>query len=132
MKAQRTITLLAVLAVCAQACSPASAPQAPVPATEAEAQTPSKPPADFQGAGLAPATLLGRWGDNGDCTKDIVFNEDGSFLSYTGGAGRWSLNGDRMTMSGAGGTFEVRVTLANQNTLIITNPDGSIGTSQRC
>jgi hypothetical protein len=81
---------------------------------------------------LTPAMLVGSWGDNGDCTKDIVFNADGSFQSYTGGAGRWTLSGDRMTMSGTGGTFEVGVQLLNADQLMILNPDGSYGISQRC
>jgi hypothetical protein len=76
--------------------------------------------------------LIGRWGDNGDCSKDIVFAADGTFRSYTGGAGTWTLDGDRMTMSGAGGTFTVGVELLDPNTLIIRNGDGSMGTSQRC
>lgn len=76
--------------------------------------------------------LVGRWGDNGDCTKDIVFNADGTFHSYTGGEGTWTLEGDTMSMTGAGGTSQVRVAIANQNTLLIGNPDGSFGTSQRC
>jgi hypothetical protein len=76
--------------------------------------------------------LVGRWGDNGDCTKDIVFNADGTFHSYTGGEGAWTLEGDTMSMTGAGGTSQVRVAIANQNTLLIGNPDGSFGTSQRC
>lgn len=95
----------------------------PVESTQAAAAAPG---------GLSPAALVGRWGDNGDCTKDIVFNADGTFGSYNGGTGRWSLNGDRMTMSGAGGVFEVRVQVIDANTLMIQNPDGSIGTSQRC
>jgi hypothetical protein len=37
-----------------------------------------------------------------------------------------------MSMTGANGTFQVRVSIINQNTLMIGNPDGSIGTSQRC
>lgn len=83
-------------------------------------------------AQLTPAMLVGRWGDNGDCTKDIVFDPNGTFRSYTGGQGAWTLNGDVMTMSGAGGTFQVRVEIINGQQLLITNPDGSIGTSQRC
>lgn len=76
--------------------------------------------------------LVGRWGDNGDCTKDIVINADGTFRSYTGGSGRWTLNGNLLTMSGNGGTYQVRVATAGNGTLIIGNPDGSFGTSQRC
>lgn len=116
----RAAVALLVLA----ACSPPAATTAAEPAA-AEAQS---------GAGEAPtpAMLVGRWGDNGDCTKDIVFNEDGTYSSYTGGGGTWSLAGDVMTMSGAGGTFQVRVSILNGNQLLIGNPDGTIGISQRC
>lgn len=111
------------LVACGQA---ATTPQ---PAPVATAVSDAKPEA---AAAVTVQTLVGRWGDNGDCTKDIVFNADGTFRSFTGGAGAWTLNGDRVTMSGAGGTFEVRVELLDANTLMIANPDGSFGTSQRC
>lgn len=78
------------------------------------------------------ADLIGRWGDNGDCTKDVFFNPDGSFQSYTGGSGRWSLNGDRLVLNGPGGEYVMRVRWDESGRLIITNPDGSVGTSQRC
>jgi hypothetical protein len=140
--------IAAAVALLAAACSPPAA-QAP-PQTEAQAQTQAdtaaptaapdpkaedgKPnaPAAQAASAPTPAMLVGRWGDNGDCTKDIVFAGDGTFRSYTGGEGRWSLNGDRMTMSGSGGVFEVRVQIVNSNVLLIQNADGSIGTSQRC
>jgi hypothetical protein len=79
-----------------------------------------------------PEMLVGRWGDNGDCTKDIVINADGAFRSYTGSAGRWTLEGNILTMSGDAGTVQLRVATAGENTLIIGQPDGSFGTSQRC
>lgn len=88
--------------------------------------------------GLAPerpvtaAALVGRWGDNGDCTKDVIFRADGTFLSFTGGEGRWVLNGDRLALTGPGGEFVMRVRWGDGGQLIITNPDGSVGTSQRC
>ncbi len=79
------------------------------------------------------AELIGRWGDNGDCTKDVVFHADGAFTSYTGGGGRWSLTGDRLVLTGPGGEYVMRVRWdADGERLIIANPDGSIGTSQRC
>ena len=104
------------------------------PATQPKQAGLSKPEASAQQTGDAPtpAMLVGRWGDNGDCTKDIVFYADGTFLSYTGGSGSWSLNGDILTASGAAGTGQVRVSILNGNQLQITNPDGSIGVSQRC
>ena len=120
----------------ASACGPQAAPSAPQTAAP-EAATPTavdgaKPGAAEQSAFVTPAALVGRWGDNGDCTKDIVINADGTFHSYTGGGGNWTLIGGVMTMSGSGGVFAVRVQIINSNTLIIQNPDGSVGTSQRC
>jgi len=114
----RTVVLLAAAL---GACTPESAPAAPQAAQVTQAA-----PA------VTPQLLTGRWGDNGDCSKDIVFNADGSFASFTGGGGSWSLSGDTVTMQGAGGVFSVRVALLDNDTLVISNPDGTTGTSQRC
>ena len=84
------------------------------------------------GAPPTPRQLLGRWGDNGDCSKDVVFRGDGSFRSYTGGEGSWRLTGERLTMTGANGSFVLIVRLIGRDRLRIVNPDGSVGTSQRC
>ena len=78
------------------------------------------------------AYLVGRWGDNGDCSKDVVLAADGSFRSYTGGVGRWWLRGDQLTFEGGNGTFVMRVRWEGPNAMLVTNPDGSIGRSQRC
>ena len=110
--------------------APAQAGSKPAIGTVAQSPTPAAAPGS--NAGLTSAMLYGRWGDNGDCAKDIVFAPDGTFRSYTGGGGAWSLSGDVVTMSGAGGTFSVRVQILNGQTLLVTNPDGSVGTSQRC
>jgi len=111
-----SLALLVVLVACGAASEPPAAPVAPAAVS----------------SGLTPDMLMGRWGDNGDCTKDIIFAADGTFRSYTGGAGTWSLQGDRMIMSGPGGAFEVRVEVIDSDRLVIRNPDGSVGTSQRC
>ena len=120
---------IAVL-ILSSACAPAPANTA----TAEQADTTGKPSEANPATGDAPTPqmLVGRWGDNGDCSKDITFNADGTFSSFTGGSGTWSLNGDVMTMSGAGGTFQVRVSILNGNQLLIGNPDGTIGISQRC
>jgi hypothetical protein len=81
---------------------------------------------------LTPAVLLGRWGDNGDCSKDVIFRGDGTFRSYNGGEGSWRLAGERLTMTGDSGQFVLIVRLIDRNRLRILNPDGSIGFSQRC
>jgi len=81
---------------------------------------------------ITPTSLLGRWGDNGDCSKDVVFRGDGTFRAHDGGEGSWRLAGERLTMTGARGSMVLVVRLIDRNRLRITNPDGSVGTSQRC
>jgi len=139
----RILVFAAALALAA--CMPqAPQPQSPaqphlqqfgaVTATPAAAQS-GKPNADAPIATtpvLDRDFLVGRWGDNGDCTKDIVLNADGSFRSYTGGEGVWSLEGNTMRMSGKTAALEAQVELIDQNTIRVTNSDGSVGTSQRC
>jgi hypothetical protein len=49
-----------------------------------------------------------------------------------GATGRWALEGDRVTMSGERGDFSVQVAKGNENQLMIGQPDGSFGISQRC
>lgn len=128
----RWIAAAAALAIVA--CTPAPSATQTAAAATAEADASAKPASDAQQAGASPtpAQLVGRWGDNGDCSKDIVFAADGTFRSYTGGAGRWSLDGDVMTMTGANGAFQVRVSILNGNQLLIGNADGTVGISQRC
>lgn len=133
MHAIRVIAATLLVAACTP--PPASPTNAePAPQAAAEADATSKPASSTPQAAEAPtpAMLVGRWGDNGDCTKDIIFSADGTFRSYTGGSGNWSLDGDVMTMSGAAGTFQVQVSILNGNQLLIGNPNGTIGISQRC
>ena len=122
-------SLVIALAACGQPAAPAAAP-AETATTTSDAAKPDAA-ASAEGA-VTPAMLVGRWGDNGDCSKDVIFNADGTFASYTGGDGTWSLNHDVMSMTGAEGTFQVRVAIVDQNTLMIGNADGSYGMSQRC
>lgn len=134
-----SLALLALTACGAPTAPDASAPPANVSASEAPASKPdAEPPtSDASASPQAPAhvtaqMLHGRWGDSGDCSKDIVFNPDGGFRSYTGGFGRWSLSGDTLTLSGIGGTFALNVRPLDANTIEINNPDGSVITSNRC
>lgn len=83
-------------------------------------------------AAPTPVQLLGRWGDHGDCGKHVIFRGDGTFRSYTGGEGSWRLVGQRLTMTGANGSFVLIVRLIDRSHLRIVNPDGTVGVSQRC
>lgn len=124
IKAARIAFACLVLVACSQP---------PAPAAE-------EPVGDATGVTEAPAgssaitreALLGRWGDNGDCTKLITFNADGTFDSYSGMSGTWTLEGDSLTLSGSAGDFLLRVASGGNDTLMIGQPDGSFGISQRC
>ena len=81
---------------------------------------------------LTPMRLLGRWGDNGDCSRLVVFRGDGTFRASNGGEGTWRLARDRLTMTGGNGSTELTVRLLDNNRLRLARPDGSVGISQRC
>lgn len=116
---------IAFVCLALAACSQPSAPE-----TVGDATGVTEAPA---GAGsITREALLGAWGDNGDCTKLITFKDDGTFDSYSGMSGTWTLNGDSLTLSGSGGDFLLRVASGGENTLMIGQPDGSFGVSQRC
>lgn len=81
------------------------------------------------------AMLVGRWGDDGDCTTKTTtqFNADGTFHSFaSGGDGHWTLNGNRLTMQGGGGVFNLVLHWIDADHMDVENPDGSMGHSQRC
>ena len=110
---------------------PATTAQAEAPAAEAANADGHAPPAQ-SGEAVTAAFLAGAWGDNGDCNSTITFNADGSFRMQDGSTGTWTLEGDRVTMSGANGDFGVNVAKGGENQLLIGQPDGSFGISQRC
>ena len=116
--------------VCVIALAACSPPSTSAPAQESAATT-TETAAPAEGMPTV-QTLVGRWGDNGDCTKDLILNADGTFRSYTGGGGTWTLQGDLLTMTGDAGAFQVRVAMAGADTLMVGQPDGSFGISQRC
>jgi hypothetical protein len=76
--------------------------------------------------------LYGRWGDDGDCNKDILFRPNGTFLSYTGGEGNWSVDGENLVLQGAGGRFDLIVRWTDRDHMDLVHPDGAVGHSQRC
>ena len=84
-------------------------------------------------AGFGPAMLIGRWGDNGDCSKNVIeILAGGSFRMSDGAVGAWSLDQDRLTFRGNQGTATLRLQSIDNDNLIVVNPDGSVGRSQRC
>ena len=80
---------------------------------------------------VTPAMLVGRWGDNGDCTKDIAINADGTFTSHTG-AGTSTLDGNTLTMARNAETSQVWVGTIGDDQLVFGQPNGSATVSRRC
>jgi hypothetical protein len=77
--------------------------------------------------------MIGRWGDFGDCTKNVIdFQPNGVFRTANGGEGSWALEGNRLTFSGNQGTITVTVQSLDANGLTAVQADGSVGRSQRC
>lgn len=85
--------------------------------------------------GAAPALdrafMVGRWTDNGDCGNATEFGQNGQFQTSSGMGGLWSLEGDRLTLTGDQ-TLTMQVVVVDRTTVEIVNPDGSRGRSTRC
>jgi hypothetical protein len=103
---------------------PGGKPIAPPPPPVVSAASSSDP--------IDPAALVGRWGDFGNCAQPIEMRPDGTFATANGGGGNWSLNGDVLTMNGPNGNIELRLQSVDQSQIILVNPNGSLGRSQRC
>jgi hypothetical protein len=76
--------------------------------------------------------LVGRWGDNGDCTKDLVISADGAFRSYAGGAGTWTLNGNMLTTATNAGSSQMWVGTIGADRLVFGHQDRSAEIWRRC
>jgi hypothetical protein len=75
--------------------------------------------------------IIGRWTDDGNCGDAVEFAEDGVFHTPEGAVGSWSLDGDRLTVSGSG-TLTMRIVPVDDDTIDVINPDGGQGRSTRC
>ena len=118
-----TVALVLALAACGEPASTPAASEPALPTPEEQLAGAETVTADF---------LVGRWGDNGDCSAVVTYNADGTFQMRDGSTGRWTLDGDRLTMSGERGEFGVQIAKGNENQLLIGQPDGGFGISQRC
>jgi hypothetical protein len=82
----------------------------------------------------APVTaesLAGSWGENGNCNAAADYSADGNYTSANA-AGRWSLNGDQLTLESDAGSSEFSVLMMNPNTIRFTAPDGAVKYRTRC
>lgn len=124
-------TLAIALTLALASCGQTAAPAADTTAAEVAAIDPHAPPVPSDDPVTA-AFLIGTWGDNGNCASAVTFNADGTLRMQDGAPGTWTLEGDRVTMTGANGAFAVNVAKGNENQLFVGQPDGGFGISQRC
>ena len=97
----------------------------------AAAPSPAPLAAAVQGIPVTPSFLVGRWTDNGNCNDAVDFHADGRFVTTSGAAGRWTLQGDRLTFIGQR-TIGARIQAPSRDAITLTHDDGSVGRSTRC
>lgn len=90
------------------------------------------PSGDMADGTVDAGMLIGSWTDNGNCDMAVEFLTDGTFRSYNGGGGDWRLDGDTLTLSGDNGDMALRLRAVDGQTILATNPNGSVGRSTRC
>ena len=88
-------------------------------------------PAAAQGA-IDPGLLVGRWSDDGNCKATFEFLADGTFRTFEGGGGGWSLDGPTLTLTGPGESMQITLRSIDSQRLVSVNPDGTFGQSTRC
>ena len=77
------------------------------------------------------ALLIGRWTDSGECDAATDFRADGTFTSPAGN-GRWTLESEYLTLSGAGPDAEVAIQVIDRAAMETVSPMGRIGRWTRC
>jgi len=88
-------------------------------------------PASAQGA-IQPGLLVGRWSDDGNCKQDFEFLADGTFRTFEGVEGGWSLDGETLTLTGPADPLQVTLRTLDADRLVVVNADGTTGQSTRC
>lgn len=76
--------------------------------------------------------LIGSWSDQGDCAIAVAFVADGTFATAEGDGGVWNLDGDALTLTGAGGTRTVTIIPIDRDTMEVVGADGAHDRSTRC
>jgi hypothetical protein len=88
-------------------------------------------PASAQGP-IQAGLLVGRWSDDGNCKQDFEFLPDGTFRTFEGVEGGWSLDGETLTLTGTGDPLQVNLRMLDADRLVVVNADGTTGQSTRC
>lgn len=103
------------------------------PPSDGGAQPPQMPPPQDGATGtFDPSMLVGRWGDNGNCSQVIEFFANGTFRAANGGTGNWRIAGNRLTMSGGSRSITMTLIEVTPRRVRVRDPNGSMGESIRC
>lgn len=103
------------------------------PAAAAPATTPQQEAAVASyGSDVTRETLIGKWTDNRNCAQFVEFKDDGTFLSFTGGQGTWTLENSRVAMTGQNGTFVLILRGLADGTMEATDANGAVFLQTRC
>jgi hypothetical protein len=115
----------------------APAPAASTPSAPKAAARVTMPPlpGSFAEAMLTGATpqrenLVGRWTDDGDCSKPVTLNADGTFVTPGGGSGKWDIQFGKLVLTG-NSRIEMRALLTGDR-LILADENGGLAQSVRC
>ncbi len=120
----------------------AAGEQPPLPAPKAE-RRPAQARLDEIDAApepVAPASpgdvtrswFAGSWTDSGDCADAGRFERNGTYLLADGTRGMWNVQDGRLVVQHKGGRSALRVRRIDQDTVEVTNEDGTAGRSTRC
>lgn len=108
---------------------------APANSTNSAAAAPAAAPAPAPAAGgsVDQAFLVGHWGANGDCSRTLTFNADGTAVtSGDNEVGRWRLEGNQLVTQGPGEAPQPVPVSRRGDTLILTGPQGQQAALTRC
>lgn len=76
--------------------------------------------------------LIGTWSNAGDCSVSVDFTADGLYATADGAEGQWSLAGDTLILTGAGGTRTLTIIPIDRDTMEVIAEDGAHDRSTRC
>ena len=104
----------------------------PSPGEEQPQQPPGPQETPPSSGGIDPSMLVGRWGDNGNCSQVIEFFANGTFRAANGGTGNWRIDGDRLTMFNGNRRVTLRLRSVTARMVLAEDSNGNVGQSVRC
>ncbi len=91
-----------------------------------------EPAAPLKPEDVTRSWFAGNWTDTGDCADAGRFERNGTYLLADGTRGMWNVQDGRLVVQHKGGRSALRVRRIDQDTVEVTNEDGTAGRSTRC